>query len=585
MRFIALLPFLPLILSASIESRKKGGGGHSSNPTVTIHPYNSPLYKDGVKVTGVHDDDNNVDRFMGIPYAEPPIGFLRWRRPIPFNYTEDVDARHPAPSCLQAPNGTDIGPAGTSENCLFLNIYTPAGCWESEDPLPVIVYFHPSAWQWGSGTVHDGTNLVSYSQDLEKPAIFVTLNYRLGVFGWPNGPAFDHARAGNLGMRDAIRALEWVQENIWAFGGDRHRVTLHGHSAGSVLISHLYFDTEQSLFNSAIMGSGFPSSAPIGLTDKTWLEPYEEFLNITKCGTEFGQEIGCLRNLTADAILDAQLTVLQNPNWTNSWIYSPSVDSDLIPDQPWKLLEKGVLAPIPFIIGQTKDEGTGFVPTNIYQNSLLNTLSNFEPAPLPTNFTTNLTTWYPADPVRGAPFGSGNATFGLDPTYKQLGAIMTDVLSTAPRRHMLRQANEYFYNRTWTYTFDYASGNVSTNRYGAAHLSDLPYVFGWNNNWTQSEIDLSHLIQGYWLNFTYFGNPNGANASNPYIYPDPYQHNTTTPTPPGAPVNSTYWTEHDLLAGRKDILKFIAGNSTLIQDNYREGANNLLNGHPVELSY
>nr|XP_019046933.1 hypothetical protein I302_03537 [Kwoniella bestiolae CBS 10118]OCF25863.1 hypothetical protein I302_03537 [Kwoniella bestiolae CBS 10118] len=588
MRLLSLLPFIPLILSSTLDARKKGDGG-SSSPAVTIHPYNSLLYKEGVTITGVHDETNKVDKFYGIPYAAPPIGFLRWRRPIPYNYTDDVDARHPAPSCLQDPTNPDIGPGGTSENCLFLNVYTPSSCWESEDPLPVIVYLHPGGWEWGSGTVHDGTNIVSYSQDLEKPVIFVTLNYRLGVFGWPNGPAFDHARAGNLGMRDIIRALEWVQENIWAFGGDKHRVTLHGHSAGAITISHLYFDTGQSLFNSAIMSSGAPSSVPVGLTEKTWLEPYTQLLNLTNCdNTTFGQEVGCLRNHTAQEILNAHYKGYREILYLTLLLAGPSVDSDLIPDQPWKLLEKGVIAPIPFIIGQTKDEATGATPVNITGDTLPDYFNNLYPVPLPANFTDNLTaTWYPDVPARGAPFGSGNATFGLDSAYKQFAALLTDARHTAPRRHMLRQANEYFYNRTWTYTFDYVLGNISTNRYGAQHLSDLPYVFGWNNNWTEPERNLSRLIQSYWVNFTYFGNPNGPNASNPYIYPDPYV-NTTAPVPPTtpeAPVNSTYWTEHDLLAGRKDILKFTINNSTLIQDNYREGSNNYLNGHPVELGY
>ncbi|WWC68158.1 uncharacterized protein I206_102081 [Kwoniella pini CBS 10737] len=591
MRSLVFLPFLPLILSSAIETRKKGDGGYPTNPSVTIHPYNSPYYEDGIVITGVQDEDNKVDKYYGIPYAEPPVGFLRWRRPIPYNYSDpEVDARHPAPSCLQDISQGEAGPAGTSEDCLFLNVYKPSDHWDTDDPLPVIVYLHSGGWQYGSGIVHDPTGLVSYSQTLNKPVVFVTLNYRLGVLGWPNGPAFDHARAGNLGMRDVIRALEWVQENIRGFGGDRHKVTLHGHSAGAITISHLYFDTEQSLFNAAIMSSGAPSSVPIGLTEKTWLGPYEQLLNITKCdNVTFGTEVGCLRNVSAADIFAAQQIILSNPNYTSSFVYGPSVDSDLIPDQPWKLLEKGIIAPIPFIIGQTKDEATGATPVNITQATLVEDFDKLYPVSPPANFTTNLTTLYPPNPVRGAPFGTGNATFGLDPTYKQFAALLTDARHTAPRRHMLRQANEYFYNRTWTYTFDYVKGNASTDRYGAVHLSDLPYIFGDNNNnsWTQPEKDLSKLIQGYWLNFTYFANPNGPNASNPFIYPDPYVNTTApvVPPAPGTPVNTTYWTEHDLLIGRKDILKLIAGNATLVQDNYREGSNSYLNGHPVELGY
>ncbi|WVF69591.1 hypothetical protein IAT40_004369 [Kwoniella sp. CBS 6097] len=603
---LTLLPLLPLSLSAAVhsdsqprsqahdlEARKKGGGW-PDYPEVIIHPYASNLYKDGVRITGTHDDEHDQDVFLGIPYAEPPTGANRWRRPLPYNYTNDVKAQSAPPACPQDIKNPYIGTDKIDEDCLFLNVWAPddakpeKGSKEAKEPIPVIVYLHPGGWDSGSGIAYNGTNLVAYSQEREQPVIYVSLNYRLGVLGWPYGYAFDQARAANLGLRDVLQALRWIKENICYSGGDPHRVTLHGHSAGSVMISQLYFDTEMDLFSSAIMSSGAPSTAPIGPTNGTWDRPYELFLNETDCYTPYGGDIGCLKNVSAADILAAQLSVKRHPEYTSSFIYGPSVDLDLIPDQPWILLEKGIFAPIPYIQGQTKDEGTGFTPTNITEDTIMDVLQRFEPSPFPDDFDTNLTErWYPNDPDLGAPFGTHNETFGLDPAYKQFAAIFTDAVHTGPRRHFIRQNNEFGFNRTWTYTFDHRVPGVDP-RFGVVHLSDLPYILGdiqaGENQWTQGDEDLSDLIRGYWLNFTYYGNPNGPNFTNPYTYPDPYNQNGTVP-PPATEINSTYWTEHDLLAGRKDILKFEVDDTEIIQDNYREGSVRFINDHWDEFNY
>ncbi|WVR04790.1 hypothetical protein IAU60_001802 [Kwoniella sp. DSM 27419] len=601
MRYLLLFPLLPLIASAigplpSYVRRKGGWGGGWGDvfPSVTIHPYASALHEDGVNIVGSYDDtyDQRVATYLGIPYAEPPVDDLRWRRPLPYNYTEDITAQTIPPACPQDVNNPFVGTNQIDEDCLFLNVYAPPPCEEPDNLLPVIVYLHPGGWDIGSSAAFPGTAFVAHSQEVNQPVIFVTLNYRLGVLGWPTGTAFDHARAGNLGLRDARRALEWVREHIGAFGGDSHKVTIQGHHAGSVMISHLYFDTEIDLFTSAIMSSGFQSTMPIGLTAGTWTVPYDAFVNYTKCNTSYGGDIECLRKVSASDILQAQLDVKSNPNYTDAFIYGPTIDNDLIPDSPYVLLEKGIFANIPFILGQTKDEGTLFTPIDITGDQVIDEFEAYQPFKFNISFGQNITErWYPNVPERGAPFGTRNDTFGLDPAYKQFSALFTDAVFTAPRRHFLRQVNEYGYNRSWTYTWDQALPGAS-DRYGASHLTDLPYILGdvrvGNSNWTQDDMDLSDLIRAYFLNFTYYGNPNGLNDTNPYIYPDPYVQNTTSPVPnPPEVVNSTFWTEHDLRAGRKDIFQFVANNngSRIIQDNFREGSVRFLNDHPVEFNY
>lgn len=174
----------------------------------------------------------------------------------------------------------------------------------------------------------------------EQPVIFVSLNYRLGILGFPNGDEAATNNAANLGLRDVQKALEWVQENIWAFGGDPDRVTVAGQSAGAILISLLYLQPEINLFRGAIMQSGAQSTAPIGPTGTTWQGPYDALVEFAGCGAVNGSGSGanatgegyeainstapsassssweCLKGLSAEELLAAQEQVTQIPQYS-----------------------------------------------------------------------------------------------------------------------------------------------------------------------------------------------------------------------------------------------------------------------------
>lgn len=197
---------------------------------------------------------------------------------------------------------------------------------------------------------------VKRSTELGEPVIFVGINYRLGVWGFPTGKAFADAGAVNNGIRDQKMALKWVQENIAAFGGDPEKVTVFGESAGSISTSLLLLDEQDTTFRAAIMQSGGPNTMPMTRPSE-WEEPYVDLVNIAGCTGE--DSFACLKSIDADKLLDASVKVNnleKNKAGAIGFLWRPLVDGDVIKDFPSKLLSEGRIAKKPFINGQNKDE-------------------------------------------------------------------------------------------------------------------------------------------------------------------------------------------------------------------------------------
>lgn len=199
-----------------------------------------------------------VRSFKGAPYARPPVGELRWRAPRPAEpWSGERDAGQVGAICIQPPANGDngVGPLPMSEDCLTLNVWTPA---ESDGPLPVMVWIHGGGLNNGSGTaaLYDGTNLA------KRGAVVVTINYRLGRLGFFDHPALAAERApgepaANYGLMDVVEALRWVRDNAEAFGGDAGKVTIFGESAGGALVTRLMISPEaRGLFHRAVVQSG-----------------------------------------------------------------------------------------------------------------------------------------------------------------------------------------------------------------------------------------------------------------------------------------------------------------------------------------
>lgn len=539
----------------------------SGQPKVTIIPAGTG--GEGVVLYG--RSNGPIDSYYGIPFAAPPVDDLRFAPPEdPTWSSRAFNATRPPPACLQR-NNTMYAGYGYSEDCLYLNVQVPKGYNEQSAPLPVMLWVYGGGFTSGTSSIYDGSIIISQGIQTSRPVIYVSVNYRLGAFGFLNGQQSADNNAANLGLKDVQKSLEWVQQNIWAFGGDPDQVTAFGQSAGSVLISLLYLQPELRLFRSAILESGAQSTIPIGPTDEIWQEPYDLLVQYAGCNSSNSStdSFDCLKSLPAAQLLAAQERVRTVPIYSFAFVFSPSVDGDLVPDSPHALLSRGEFAKIPFIAGNVLDEGTIFLPSFIDYNNLTlvgGALNLIEPGGLPIPVITELlTSVYPNDPAQGSPYNTGNETFGLGPRYKQVASIFGDIAFQAPRRYLLEQASAYGLGQSWNYLW--TSARDFPPRVGVPHAAEVYYVFGvpqlavsnttvsggigavaQGSNYTAEDAQLSQQAIDYWLNFAHFTDPNGQGGK------------TATELP--------YWPAYN--GEEVNQLVFARGNTTLGKDDYRQ---------------
>ncbi len=297
-----------------------------------------------VNVTGLNSPSLGVASFLAIPYAIPPVGDLRFKAPQEFVYTEgkNYDGRYHGPACLQANVSANTGGYGTSESCLTLDVFAPSTAVPAahyggststgnKTLLPVMVWIYGGAFDEGASNLYNASAIIYESVQIQSPIIVVALNYRLGIFGFGQGSEFATNNATNLGLRDQILALEWVQTNIASFGGDPRKVTLAGESAGAISIALHYLNpalvhdtlTSNTLFRSAIMESGAQYTYPITNEFTTRQNVFDTFVNLTNCSTgamgtmgtaSYNQSLfSCLKALPAATLLAAQNQILAMP--------------------------------------------------------------------------------------------------------------------------------------------------------------------------------------------------------------------------------------------------------------------------------
>ena len=322
-------------------------GAHSvAPPRVTIN---------AGTIEGAVDSATGVTVFRGIPYAAPPVGELRWRPPQPTQPWRGVrDAKQLGRNCMQHRPWDDIDPftAGISEDCLFLNVWTNSLDTRASR-RPVMVWIHGGGFFAGFGGEerHNGARLA------QKGAVVVTLNYRLGPFGFLAHPALAsesrHHAAGNYGLLDQIAALQWVKRNIARFGGDPSRVTIFGESAGGMSVGSLIASPlAKGLFQRAILESGTGVGVGIGQRDTARAVAFQlaEALGVHGVGPDAA---GRLRALNADTVLAASLR-LGPAGAVRFW---PVVDGWVLPRAVDSALFRRAANLVPVIAGTTRDEG------------------------------------------------------------------------------------------------------------------------------------------------------------------------------------------------------------------------------------
>lgn len=435
-------------------------------------------------------DRNGVRCFKGIPYAAPPVGELRWRAPVAAQPWEGV--RQATAFGMNAPQRIvfdDIDPnlPGMSEDCLYLNVWTPDRLDGGDAGLPVMVWIHGGGFAAGHGAEprYDGARLAA------RGIIVVTMNYRLGVLGFLAHPGLSaenlQGASGNWGLLDIVEVLRWTKRNIRAFGGNPDAVTIAGESAGSGAVCALMAaPMAKGLFARAIGQSGGFFSAPA--------RKLETRAEAERKGTELARGIGAatiadLRKVPADALIAASPGIG----------YRPIIDGSLLPAAPADVFAARQHSDVPLLAGWNKDEGfnLGLVPSYRWQSykSMVREMFGEKAA--------DVLAMYPAnDPTSPRALGGDariiHSTWAWIEAHKAYGSADTF-------RFRFERA---------PLTPDGWFGDRPSRDAGAFHSGEIPYVFDTLDAlpWLSDDVDreIARMTTGWWVNFVKTGNPNGT---------------------------------------------------------------------------
>ncbi|WP_444921465.1 carboxylesterase/lipase family protein [Microbulbifer sp. CnH-101-G] len=478
-------------------------------------------------IIGTRDTKSGVYRFLGIPYARPPVGELRWSAPeelppwtAPYHAEEFGTPAAQNPSALIEVRGQD-GALPESEECLYLNIFSPPI--ENNQKLPVMFWIHGGSFYMGSGCqpVYNGSYLASSGR-----AIVVTINYRLGSFGFLRLTDISNiSSTGNEGLQDQIAALKWVKKNISAFGGDPENITIFGESAGAMSIASLLNIREcQGLYSRAIVQSGHPKALHSIDRANHMAEAFISHLR-KNCGKK------SLRNYLVKDLLQAQNEILHDPQMTKQWgqlPFKPVIDHILIKDN--EANELATSKNIPLLLGSNLDEWNLFSAPNpeIYSLTYQKICNHLEWL-IPESSLKPIIDYYyqQASTTKDNLWPKWSKTWNL---------MLTDMVFTLPgMRHLgVHQGDCYHYHFTQPL--------IAQPLLGACHAVELGYVFGTHGEdslqtlyggETKAHI-LSASIQEAWLSFAEKGNPgvdwpvySGINSKRFGHNPDNRKFNTT----------------------------------------------------------
>lgn len=474
---IASLTFALLAFASLIASKGQAAGNQVRTVSGTVE--------------GTTSADGKVEIFKGIPFAAPPVGDLRWKAPQPVApWTGVRKAIEFGARCMQGNIYGDMmfRDNGPSEDCLYLNVWTPST--SADAHLPVMV------WIYGGGFAAGATSEGRQDGEMlaKKGVVVVSMNYRLGIFGFFAHPELakesGHNSAGNYGLLDQVAALEWVQKNIGAFGGDPHNVTIFGESAGSFSVSGLMASPlSRDLFQRAIGESG--SFLGKGSAVKSLAESEED-------GVKFAASIGAnsLEALRTSPAADLLNAVMKARGTFRFW---PNVDGYFFPRDPHEIYASGQQAHVPLLAGWNRDEGN----FHAYFQNAEPTIKNY-----------------------------------VDLTHKRFDDKTDEFLNLYPDstdEEMMRSASDLAGDQfiafgTWKWIeMQRTTGQSTVYRYefddpppqpvgkpseGAYHSAEIEFVFealpSKRLPWRPQDEKLSQLISTYWTNFAKTGDPNSV---------------------------------------------------------------------------
>lgn len=427
---------------------------------------------------------NDLTVFKGIPFAAPPVGDLRWKAPQPASKWDGVKQTiEYAPAAYQGGNP----PSGKSEDCLYLNVWTPAK--SADEKYPVLVWIYGGGFSFGSTAEpgYDGARLA------KKGVVLVSIAYRVGQLGFLAHPELSAENpnhvSGNYGLLDQIAGLEWIQKNIAAFGGDPNKVTIFGESAGGISVSMLCASPlAKGLFHGAISESGGSFGPTRAITFPG--ENMKTLLQAEADGVSYLQKVGVssideLRKMEADKL---PMGMGMGGGW-------PITDGYVIPDDQHKLYEAGKYNDVPVLIGYNSDEGASFSRERTPEEYVAGVKARYG------KFADDLIKAYPA----------GETT--VPKTARDLArdaAFGWQTWSWARLQSQTGKSNVYLYY--FDQHPDYPEDSPRYG-YGSPHGQEVGYVFmnldPANPQTTESDLKISEAIGTYWTNFAKYGDPNG----------------------------------------------------------------------------
>jgi para-nitrobenzyl esterase len=459
---------------------------------------------------------SEMNAFRGIPYAAAPVGALRWRPPQPpARWTGVRDATQFAPHCAQT--ASPYGTASTSEDCLYLNVYTPAKIARGQPHLaPVMVWIHGGGLVVGESNDYDPSRFVAQGVDV------VTINYRLGELGFLAHPALaaesSGGAAGDYGLMDQQAALRWVQGNIRAFGGDPANVTIFGESAGGLSVNaQLVSPASAGLFGAAVSESGaYALSLP---TQAAAENAGTAFASAAGCAD---QTAACLRRLPVEQILASQ----------NPQPRLPNLDGVVLTESIGDAFASGHFHHVPVIEGSNRDEWRLFVAQTEALTGVPLTAAGYVPA-IAATF--------------GVPLAVANFFASVYPLSDYpspsvaLGALGTDAAFACPARRAATSLSQY----VDTYQYEFADENAPMLFFsprsfptGAYHAAEIQYLLDVTETpvpapaLTPDQQQLSDTMVRYWTQFASTGDPNSSGTTNWPRYGGSEQFQTLAPPTP-----------------------------------------------------
>lgn len=450
------------------------------------------------QVEGVERD--GLGYFMAIPYGEAPVGELRWKAPVPKKAWAGTFMAMEAGGMPPQRAFSFPGRPGPkiSEDCLYLNVITPAK--SRDEKLPVLVWIHGGGFITGSANQNDGSNFA------RQGIVFASIEYRTGALGFLAHPELSAESgkgiSGNYGLLDMILALHWIQDNISAFGGDPSKVTIMGESAGAIAVSMLCASPlAKGLFRGAISESG-GSFCPVDSV-RTNNNGIRDVKGAEQFGVEFMKRIGA-SSIAELRAMDPEKWVGDEPSIGVGGFW-PTVDGYVLPDDQYTMYENGNYNDVNCLIGTNSDEGAMFsrpVSVEAYEQSVR---KDFGP------YAEKILAMYPAEDEPG--------------TFAALSDIFRETAFAWPTYVWAKLQQQTGKGKVYMYYFDQFNenggfpGGPQRKQRGANHASEMPFVFA--TPWGPFSADdqkVSDAMHTYWGNFVKYGDPNGEGLDSWPVY-------------------------------------------------------------------